>query len=113
MLNREEKEFAELFYTALKDEGLGIPTTIEEVEATEKAGVEIDFKDLPTRLQDAAEVLRQRKVFTLKFKNLNPDEEPCQNLQLARAARLGREIPEEIEEKMREDRAAAKERSKK
>lgn len=113
MVNREEKEFAELFYKALKDEGLGIPITIEEVQAAEKVGVEVEFKDLPTRLQDAAEVLRQRKSFTLKFKNLTSDEEPCENLQLARAARLGREIPEEIEERMRKDRAAAKEQSKK
>lgn len=113
MLNREEKEFAELFYKALKDEGLGIPTTIEEVEAAGKAGVEIDFKDLPTRLQDAAEVLRQRKAFTLKFRNLTPEEEPCQNRQVARAARLGREIPKEIEDRMRKDRAAAKDQSEK
>lgn len=111
MLNREEKEFAELFYRALKDEGLGIPSTIEEVEAAEREGVEIDFKDLPTRLQDAAEILRQRKVFTLKFKNLTP-EESCEPRQFARAARLGSEIPKDIEDRMKKDKAEAKGKSK-
>lgn len=112
MQNREEREFSELFYEALKDEGLGIPTTIEEVETAERKGVEIDFKDLPTRLQDAAEVLRQRKPFTLKFKKPNPEEEPCENRQLARAARLGGEIPKDIEDRMRKDKEAAKGKSK-
>lgn len=110
MLNREEKEFAELFYWALKDEGFGIPTTIEEVEAAEREGVEIDFKDLPTRLQDAAEILRQRKAFTVKFKNLTADKS-CEPRQLARAARLGREIPADIEDRMRKDKASAKNKS--
>lgn len=112
MLNREEEEFAELFYRALKDEGLGIPTTIEEVEAAEREGVEIDFKDLPTRLQDAAEVLRQRKPFTLRFKKHNPEEESCENRQLARAARLGSEIPKDIEDRMRKDKEAARGKTK-
>ena len=108
MLNREEEEFTKLFYRALKDKGLGIPTTIEEVEAAEKEGVEIDFEDLPTRLRDAAEILRQRKTFTLKFKDLKPEGESFQNLELARAARLGREIPKDIEDKMKKDRSDSK-----
>ncbi len=112
MLYREEKEFLELFYRALKDEGLGIPSTIEEVEAAEGEGVEIDFKDLPTRLQDAAEVLRQRKTFNHKFRNLELEDETCQNRQFARAARLGGEIPNEVEERMRRDKLAAKGKSK-
>lgn len=107
MLNREEKEFAELFYEALKDKGLGIPLSIDEVERAEAAGQEIDFKDLPTRLQDAAEVLRQRKEFSLRLVNLKIDEEQCEDLQIARAARLGNRISREVEEKMRNDRAEA------
>ncbi|MFN0279334.1 MAG: hypothetical protein ACKVRN_12125 [Pyrinomonadaceae bacterium] len=111
MLNREEKEFSKLFYEALKIHGLGIPTTIAEVQDAETEGLETDFSDLPTWMQDPAEVLRRSKEFSLKLVPLAPKEEPCQDRQFARAARLGREIPKDVEDRMRKDRAAAKDRS--
>ena len=113
MLDREEKEFAELLYDALKSHGLGIPTTIEEVENAIAEDSDIDFSDLPTWMQDPAEVLRRRKAFTIKFRELIREEEQCEKPHVARAARFGNEISEEIEERMRTDRMKSRSNAKK
>lgn len=110
MLKREEKEFDELFYEALKDKGLGIPISTEDVDQASE--LEVDFDELPTRLQDPAEVLRRRRQFVLRLSKLVPEEDACDELNVARAARFGSDIPPSVEEKMREDRDEAERRTK-
>ncbi len=105
MLNREEKEFAELFYEALKTEGLGIPTTIAEVQHAVTEGLETDISDLPTWMQDPAEVLRQSRKFSLKLVPLPSTIDKINVLfRTKRAARLGGIISDEVNEKMKSDR---------
>lgn len=105
MLKREEREFDELFYEALKDKGLGIPILPQDVARASE--LEVDFDDLPTRLQDAADVLRRRRQFVLRLNKLVPEEDDCDELNVARAARFGSDIPSSVEEKMRKDRDEA------
>lgn len=105
MLNREEKEFAELFYEALKTHGLGIPTTIAEVQQAETEGSETDLSDLPTWMQDPSEVLRRNKEFSLKLVPLESKSGEMNELsRTMRAARLGGMISDAVNEKMKSDR---------
>lgn len=104
----EDKEFSELFYQFLKEEGRIIPQTIEDVKKAEEKGVEIEFSDLPTPLQNPKVVFEKRKKFELRLKPIDePSIEEEDGQVFRRAARHGQELTPEIKAKMQQDRSKA------
>ena len=84
--------------------GLGIPKTEAEVAATEEWLTETPVK-LPASLDDPEAVFRPRADNVLRFPS--EDKPTTATAHLARAARDGKEIPPDIEQRMREDREKA------
>lgn len=104
----QEREFEELVYRAVRSAGWLIPTTPEEVAASEELVPRTDMS-LPDELHNplAALDLRQRKP--LPTHKAMPNDFPEE---MARAARQAKDaISEEVEEQMRKDRDTAERES--
>lgn len=106
------KNLEESIYEAMRRNGQVVPQTIEDVLRAEAEGAGTgECGDLPAELQNPYTVLRhscERK--TLEFRpaerSVDSETEP-EITRAARAARAGKEISAEIEERMRRDREAA------
>jgi len=103
---KRPQDIEDLLYLHLKNSSLIIPTTAEEVEAVESL-MNSQKPASIARLNDPYAVLAHGgKILDRGFsiKRYNSEETEAE---LARAAREGREIPEEIERLMRRDREKA------
>lgn len=107
----------EKIYRALKEKGWLPPETEEEVRQAEKRLKE-KSDEVPESVSDPVPLLekldqqeeatsRQEEETVVPFPWKERTKEASQ--ELARAAREGKEIPPEVEEKMREDRKQAEE----
>lgn len=87
-----------------------IPETEDEVRLFEES-VDIDHVTLPDGLSDPFAVLARddadQEAKLIPFPKVSPNKDVGE--QLARAARDGKPIPPEVEERMRQDREAAEE----
>ena len=104
------EEFAELelqVYEAFLARGWIIPQTEADVSRAEAEMAAGECKELPFRLRDPYAVLRRASEGRAKVLSLQPAEDDETPEHMARAAREGKDIPPEIEERMRQDRAAA------
>jgi DNA-directed RNA polymerase specialized sigma24 family protein len=91
------------------------PEGADEVEAAEKAWDEVTEDELPESLQDAvalsASIVSEAST-VVETSFALPDAETQAETELARVARLGNEIPEDVERRMENDRSRAREHSK-
>src|SRR6266446_10839513 len=90
-------------YEAFLARGWIIPQTEGDVSRTEAEIVMEDHRDLPFELRDPYTVLRRALDARPKVLALTPVVSETPEL-LARAAREGKDIPPDIEERMRHDR---------
>jgi hypothetical protein len=93
-------------YEAFLARGWIIPQTEGDVSRTEAEIVMEDHRDLPFEMRDPYTVLRRALDARPKVLALTPVVSETPEL-LARAAREGKDIPPDIEERMRHDREMA------
>jgi hypothetical protein len=93
-------------YEAFLARGWIIPQTEAEVSRAEAEMVG-ECDELPAELRDPYAVLSRALETGAKVLALHPVDDEEMPKQLARAAREGKDIPPEIEERMRHDREAA------
>jgi hypothetical protein len=93
-------------YKAFVAKGWIIPQTEEDVARAE-AELAKGCEELPAELRDLYAVLKRSRRPRAGVLPLSPAECDETLMHLARAARAGREIPPEVEERMKRDRAAA------
>ena len=104
------EEFEELelqVYEAFLARGWIIPQTEADVSRAEAEMSAGECEELPSKLHDPYAVLKrssERQAKVMSLQQADDDEMPEQ---MARAARFGKDIPPEIEERMRQDREAA------
>lgn len=101
-------EFDDLLAATLRKKGLMIPVSVQEVE---KAEAEIDEQTvrLPESLEDPFTFLnRPRRSNVLRFRRASEPNDGFQE-ELARVAREGSEISDEVADRMRRDRQEAEE----
>jgi len=107
--NCEDIDLDKLVHDAMKNDGLLLPTTKEEVER-EEARQEEETISIPESLKDPFKILERNQPPILN-KRIITDKKADEGL--ARAAREGGDILPEIEEKMRRDREEAEKKLKK
>lgn len=93
-------------YEAFLARGWIIPQTEAEVSRAEAEMME-ECEELPAELRDPYAVLGRASETRAKVLALQPVDDDETPKQLARAAREGKDIPPEIEERMRHDWEAA------
>lgn len=103
------KNLEESIYEAMRRNGLVVPQTVEDVLRAEAEGAgRGECGDLPAELQDPYSVLHHsHERRTLEFRPIDRSEDSETEHEMARAARAGKEISAEIEERMKQDREAA------
>ena len=92
-------DFEESFEKSLRSLGYLFPTTDDEVKAFESKN---NIEKTPHGLPSANDILRKGRVHSISPQNSFINHESVENL--ARAARNGKEIPEEIQKRMNTDR---------
>jgi hypothetical protein len=103
---RELEELEQLVYEALMERGWIIPQTEGDVSRAE-AKMAVEDREKPLReLCDPAVVLSQSQTEGGTVTALQPADLETSEL-LARAARAGKDIPLEVDERMRRDREMA------
>ncbi|MCI0458581.1 MAG: hypothetical protein L0Z62_16580 [Gemmataceae bacterium] len=100
----DEQKLERLAFETLKSLGWLIPQTPADVARAE-AELASDSVELPESLRDPFAILDTCPPKRPEPAPATPDEETAELL--ARAAREGGEIPPEVEERMRQDRAKA------
>lgn len=102
----EDSIFERHVYEAMKQKGWIIPLTEDDVRRTE---TQLESKDrgLPDRLADPYALLSRAREANTQVIALEAVQQAEIEENLARAARDGRSIPSEIEQKMEFDRRAA------
>jgi hypothetical protein len=107
-LEGPDGELDRKIYDAMRLKGWVIPQTVEDVL---RAEAELDgddgCDDLPAELMDPYAILHRESARPIKVRPLHSAGDREAEKYLARAARDGREIPPEIEERMKRDRATA------
>jgi hypothetical protein len=93
-------------YEAFLARGWIIPQTEGDVSKTEATTAAEDHEELPDELRDPNTILRRALDARPKVMALTPVVNETREL-LARAAREGKDIPPDIEERMRRDRKMA------
>ena len=106
------KNLEESIYEAMRRNGQVVPQAVEDVLRAEAEGAGTgECGDLPAELQDPYTVLRrssEKKILEFQPNERGVDAETQKEVaRAARAARAGKEIPAEVEERMRRDREAA------
>lgn len=107
-------EFDELelqVYEAFLARGWIIPQTEADVSRAEAQMAGKECEELPLSLRDPYELLRRTSDTGAKVVSLQPTEDDETPELLARAARAGKDIPNDIEERMRQDRETAEKKS--
>jgi hypothetical protein len=107
-------EFDELelqVYEAFLARGWIIPQTEADVSRAEAQMAGKECEELPPSLCDPYELLRRSSETRAKVVSLQPAEDDETPELLARAARAGKDIPRDIEERMRQDRETAEKKS--
>jgi len=84
-----------------------IPQTEADVSRAEAEMAAEVCEELPSKLRDPCAVLRRSLERRAKVLSLQPAEDDETTEHMARAARSGKAIPPEIEERMRQDRETA------
>lgn len=102
----EFEELEQQVYEAFLARGWIIPQTEGDVSAAEALMTEEDHEELPPELRDPEAVLTRSQKRSGRVAVLQPDDQDTSD-SLARAARAGKNIPPEIEERMRRDRKMA------
>lgn len=97
-------------YEAFLARGWIIPQTEADVSRAEAEMAAKKCEELPDSLRDPYEVLRRSSEMKARVVSLQPKDDETPEL-LARAARAGKNIPKDIEERMRHDREAAEKKS--
>ena len=105
-LSKEDESFEKGWLNALRRFGYVFPSTQDELDALEKelAKSKLQF---PKHLEDPFEVMRRAEAGTLK--TMGDYRDPSIEENLARAAREGGEIPDDVNERMKKDRHSAEE----
>jgi len=98
-------------YEAFLARGWIIPQTQADVSRAEAQMAGKKCEELPPSLRDPDAVLRRSLEMKAKVVSLQPAEDDETPELLARAARAGKDIPTDIEERMRQDRDAAEKKS--
>ena len=106
-ISAELEELELQVYEAFLARGWIIPQTEADVSRAEAEMVGKTCEELPPTLRDPYSVLRQSSEMKAKIVSLQPGESDQTPELLARAARAGKKIPTDIEERMRQDREAA------
>ena len=104
------EEFEELelqVYEAFLARGWIIPQTEADVSRAEAEIAVGEYEELPSKLRDPYAVLKRSSERQAKVLSLQQADDDEMTEQMARAARFGKDIPPEIEERMRQDREAA------
>ena len=97
-------------YEAFLARGWLIPQTEADVSRAE-AQMAGKCEELPAALRDPYALWRRSLETKAKVEPLQPTQDDETPELLARAARAGRDIPTDIEERMRQDREAAEKKS--
>lgn len=105
-LGPDDASFEKGWLKALRRFGFVFPTTREELESFEKELAK-EKVELPSHLQDPFEVLRRGESVSLNSMGDYSNKSIEENL--ARAAREGGEIPDDVAERMKKDRSSAEE----
>jgi hypothetical protein len=110
-ISAELEELELQVYEAFLARGWIIPQTEADVSRAEVQMAGKECEELPPTLRDPYEVLRQSSETRSRVVSLQPDEDDETPELLARAARAGKDIPKDIEERMRHDREEAEKKS--
>lgn len=102
----ELQELEQLVYEALLERGWIIPQSEGDVSRAEARMAMEDHEKPPRELCDPAVVLSQSQTESGTVTALQPADLETSEL-LARAARAGKDIPAEVDERMRRDREMA------
>lgn len=102
----EFQELEQQVYEAFLARGWIIPQTEGDVSAAEATITDEDYEELPPELRDPDKVLNRSPSRRGRVAVLQPDDPGTSEL-LARAARAGKNIPLEVEDRMKRDRKAA------
>jgi|SRR5215213_95695 len=102
-----DDELDRKIYDAMRLKGWVIPQTVEDVLRAEAELDDEGCDDLPAELMDPYAILRRETARPIKVRPLHSAGDREAEKHLARAARDGGEIPPEIEERMKRDRATA------
>jgi|SRR5882672_3260717 len=102
----EFEELEQQVYEAFLTRGWIIPQTEGDVSRAEAVMAVEDREELPPELCDPYKVLTRYQGTRGRVAVLQPDDHETSEL-LARAARAGKEIPAEVDERMRRDREMA------
>lgn len=105
-INRQDDEIDKLLYLALQQMGAIIPTTVDEVEKMEKR-LESDMNDFPHELDDSQDVFTRGKEALNRSSFFMAPRDTNTEIELARVAREGRKISDEVEKLMLSDRENA------
>ncbi len=98
----KNKKFEFLLQQGMKEKGWIIPQTIEDVFKFEKELAKNPI-DLPPELANTDDIFSRRPRGKLNVSSL-PKSEMDADSMFAQAARNGKEIPEDVREKMKQDR---------
>jgi hypothetical protein len=98
-------------YEAFLARGWIIPQTEADVSRAEAEMAGKESEELPRSLRDPYAVLKQSSETKTNVVSLQPADNDETPELLARAARAGKDIPKDIEERMRQDREAAEKNS--
>jgi RNA polymerase sigma factor (sigma-70 family) len=102
----EFEELEQQVYEAFLARGWIIPQTEGDVSAAEATMTDEDDEELPPELRDPDLVLNRSLRRRGRIAILQPDDAGTSEL-LARAARAGKDIPRDVEDRMKRDRKAA------
>ncbi|MDX6406585.1 MAG: hypothetical protein QOH70_4040 [Blastocatellia bacterium] len=108
---REFDELEQQVYEAFLARGWIIPQTEGDVSKVEAKMTAEDHQELPFELRDPHTILNRVLEGRSKILALSPPADDTPEL-LARAAREGKDIPPDIEERMRHDREKAERKAK-
>lgn len=114
---KNEESLAELdelelqVYEAFLARGWILPETEADVSRAEAQMAGKECEELPLSLRDPYAVLRRSLEPRPKVVSLQPPQNDQTPELLARAARAGKDIPNDIEERMKRDREAAEKKS--
>ena len=106
---REFEQLEQQVYEAFLARGWIIPQTEGDVSRAEAEMAADEHKELPPELCDPYAVLRRAQGVGGRVTALQPVDPETSEL-LARAARAGKDIPPEIDERMRRDREMAEQK---
>ena len=110
-ISAELDELETQVYEAFLARGWIIPQTEADVSRAESQMARKNCEELPAALRDPYAVLRRASEIKAKVLSLQPAEDDETPELLARAARAGKVIPKDIEERMRQDREAAEKKN--